>query len=160
MRDEIGRIDRDLPVLEVSAMDGVIADTLWRPRLAAWLLGLFASLAVVLSAAGLYGLLSYSVSQRTHELGLRMALGARKSDVLRLVIGEGMRLVVVGLAVGLAAAFALGRFLASQLYGVKATDPLTFAGVVTLLAGVAFVACCIPARRASKTDPMVALRHE
>jgi putative ABC transport system permease protein len=160
VRDEIGRINRDLPTLEVSAMDGVIAGTLWRPRLAAWLLGLFASLAVVLSAAGLYGVLSYSVSQRTHELGLRMALGAGTGDVLRLVIGEGMRLVVVGLAAGLMAAFALSRFLANQLYGVKATDPLTFVGVAILLAGVAFVACYVPARRAAKTDPMVALRHE
>lgn len=160
VRDEIGRIDRDLPMLEVSAMGGVIADTLWRPRLAAWLLGLFASLAVALASAGLYGVLSYSVSQRTQELGLRMALGARQSDVLRLVIGEGMRLVAVGLAAGLAAAFALSRFVASQLYGVKATDPSTFVGVALLLACVALLACWLPARRAAKTDPMVSLRHE
>jgi predicted permease len=160
VRDEIGRIDRDLPALEVSAMDGVIADTLWRPRLAAWLLGLFASLAVALAAAGLYGVLSYSVSQRTQELCLRMALGARQSDVLRLVIGEGMRLVVVGMAVGLAAAFALSRFVASQLYGVKATDPLTLGSVALLLACVALLACWLPARRAAKTDPMASLRHD
>jgi len=160
VRDEIGRIDRDLPMLEVSAMDGVIADTLWRPRLAAWLLGLFASLAVALASAGLYGVLSYSVSQRTQELGLRMALGAQGRDVLRLVIGEGMRLVVIGLAAGLAAAFALSRFVASQLYGVKATDPLTFVGVALLLACVALLACWLPARRAAKTDPMASLRHE
>jgi putative ABC transport system permease protein len=160
VREEIGRIDRDLPVLDVSAMDGVIADTLWRPRLAAWLLGLFASLAVALSAAGLYGVLSYSVSQRTQELGLRMALGAQGRDVLLLVIGEGMRLVVIGLAVGLAAAFALSRFVASQLYGVKATDPLTFGGVALSLACVALLACWLPARRAAKTDPMASLRHD
>jgi len=138
----------------------VIADTSWRPRLAALLLGLFASLAVALATAGLYGLLSYSVSQRTQELGLRVALGARQNDVLLLVIGEGMRLVVIGLAAGLAAAFALSRSVASQLYGVKATDPLTFGGVALLLACVALLACWLPARRAAKTDPMVSLRHE
>ncbi|MCI0390434.1 MAG: ABC transporter permease, partial [Acidobacteria bacterium] len=159
VRDKIGKIDRDLPVQEMSSMDGVIADTLWRARLAAWLLGLFAALAVALAAAGLYGVLSYSVSQRTQELGLRMALGARKSDVLRLVIGEGMRLVVIGLAVGLTAAAVFGRLLASQLYGVKANDPPTFVAVSLLLVCVAFVACFIPARRAAKTDPIIALRR-
>jgi putative ABC transport system permease protein len=159
VREEIGRIDRDLPVSEMKAMEGVIADTLWRPRLAAWLLGLFASLAVALAAAGLYGLLSYSVSQRTQEIGLRMALGAQSRDVLRLVIGEGMRLVGIGLAVGLAATFALSRLVASQLYGVNATDPLTFGGMALLLACVALLACWLPARRAAKTDPMTALRR-
>jgi ABC-type antimicrobial peptide transport system permease subunit len=143
----------------MKAMEGVIADTLWRPRLAAWLLGLFASLAVALAAAGLYGLLSYSVSQRTQEIGLRMALGAQSRDVLRLVIGEGMRLVGIGLAVGLAATFALSRLVASQLYGVNATDPLTFGGMALLLACVALLACWLPARRAAKTDPMTALRR-
>jgi putative ABC transport system permease protein len=160
VREEIGKIDRDLPVQEMSSMDGVIANTLWRARLAAWLFGLFAALTVALAAAGLYGVLSYSVGQRTQELGLRMALGARGSDVLRLVIGEGMRLVVIGLAVGLTAAAMFSRLLASQLYGVKATDALTFAGVSLLLAVVALFACYIPARRAAKTDPMVALRQE
>lgn len=160
VRAEIAQLDRELPVQEVSAMDGVIAGTLWRARLAAWLLGLFAALAVVLAAAGLYGVLSYSVSQRTQELGLRMALGAAPGRVLRLVIGEGMRVVMVGLLLGMVASLALSRFVASQLYVVTATDPLTFAGVALLLAGVAFIACCVPARRASKTDPMVALRHE
>jgi putative ABC transport system permease protein len=160
VREEIGRIDRDLPVLDVSAMEGVIADTLWRPRLAAWLLGLFAALAVILAAAGLYGVMSYSVSQRTQELGLRMALGAEGRDVLRLVIGEGMRVVIVGLAAGLVAALALSRLITSQLYGVAATDPATFAGVTALLVIVALIACFIPARRASKVDPMIALRAE
>jgi putative ABC transport system permease protein len=160
VREEIGRIDRDLPVLDVSAMEGVIADTLWRPRLAAWLLGLFAALAVTLAAAGLYGVMSYSVSQRTQELGLRMALGAQCRDVLRLVIGEGMRVVIAGIAAGLVAALALNRFITSQLYGVAATDPVTFAGVTALLVIVALIACFIPARHAARTDPMVALRTE
>jgi putative ABC transport system permease protein len=160
VREEIGRIDRDLPALDVSAMEGVIADTLWRPRLAAWLLGLFAALAVILAAAGLYGVMSYSVSRRTQELGLRMALGAQASDVARLVIGEGMRVVIAGLAAGLVAALALNCFIASQLYGVAATDPATLAGVTALLVIVALIACFIPARRAARTDPMVALRTE
>jgi putative ABC transport system permease protein len=160
VRDAIGQVDRDLPVLEVSTMEGLIADSLWRPRLAAWLLGLFAALALLLAVAGLYGVLSYSVSQRTQELGLRLALGAGTWQVLRLVIGEGMRLVVLGLALGLIATLALKQIITSQLYGVKATDPVTFLGVVLLLAGVAFIACYVPARRAAKTDPMSALRHE
>jgi putative ABC transport system permease protein len=160
VREEIGKIDRDLPVLEMSTMDEVITGTLWRARLAAWLLGLFAALALVLAAAGLYGVLSYSVSQRTQELGLRMALGAAPERVLRMVIGEGMRVVSVGLFIGLATSLALGRFVTSQLYGVKATDPLTFVSAALLLAGIAFIACYVPARRASKTDPMVALRTE
>jgi putative ABC transport system permease protein len=160
VREEIGRIDRDLPVSELKPMEGVIGETLWRQRLSASLLGLFAALALALAAAGLYGVLSYSVSQRTQEIGLRMALGAQGRDVLRLLIGEGMRLVIIGLVVGLAAAFTLSRFVASQLYGVKATDPLTFGGVALLLASVALLACWLPARRAAKTDPMEALHHE
>jgi putative ABC transport system permease protein len=160
VRKEIGKIDSDLPVLEVSSMDGVIAVTLWRARLAAWLLGLFAALAVVLAAAGLYGVLSYSVSQRTQELGLRIALGATPGQVLRLVIGEGMRVVSVGLVLGSATSIALSGFVASQLYSVKASDPLTYAGVALLLIAVALLACFIPARRAAKVDPIVALRTE
>ncbi len=141
-------------------MEDVIADTLWRPRLSAWLLGLFAALAAVLAAAGLYGVMSYTVYQRTQEIGLRMALGAEAGDVLRMVIGEGFKLMGAGLALGLASAFALNRFIASQLFGVTATDPLTYAGVALLLAMVAMVACYFPARRAARVDPMVALRRE
>jgi putative ABC transport system permease protein len=141
-------------------MEGVIADTLWRARLSAWLLGLFAALAAALAAAGLYGVMSYSVNQRTQEIGLRMALGAASGDVLRMVIAEGFKLTVVGLGLGLAAAFALNRLIASQLFGVTATDPLTYGGVAMLLAMVSIVACYIPARRAARVDPMVALRCE
>ncbi len=160
VREEMGRIDRDIPLRLVRTMEGVIADTLWRARLSAWLLGLFAALAAVLAAAGLYGVMSYSVNQRTQEIGLRMALGASSRDVLRMVIGEGFKLTVVGLGLGLGAAFALSRLIASQLFGVTATDPLTYAGVALLLAMVAMVACYIPARRAARVDPMVALRRE
>jgi putative ABC transport system permease protein len=160
VREEMERIDRDIPLRPGRTMEGVIAETLWRPRLSAWLLGLFAALAAALAAAGLYGVMSYSVNQRTQEIGLRMALGAEGADVIRMVIGEGFKLTVVGLALGLVTAFALSRLIASQLFGVTATDPLTYAGVATLLAMVAMAACYIPARRAARVDPMVALRTE
>jgi putative ABC transport system permease protein len=160
VREEMGRIDGDIPLRLVRTMEGVIADTLWRARLSAWLLGLFAALAAALAAAGLYGVMSYSVNQRTQEIGLRMALGAETGDVMRMVIGEGFKLTVVGLALGLGAAFTLSRLIASQLFGVTATDPLTYGGVAMLLAMVAMVACYIPARRAARVDPMIALRTE
>jgi len=158
--EEMGRIDRDIPLRAVRTMEGVIADTLWRARISAWLLGLFAMLAAGLAAAGLYGVMSYSVNQRTQEIGLRMALGAASHDVTRMVIGEGFKLTVAGLGLGLGAAFALNRLIASQLFGVTATDLLTYGGVAMLLAMVAMVACYIPARRAARVDPMVALRRE
>jgi putative ABC transport system permease protein len=160
VREEMGQIDRDIPLRAVRTMEGVIADTLWRARISAWLLGLFAALAAALAAAGLYGVMSYSVNQRTQEIGLRMALGAASRDVLRMVIAEGFKLTVVGLGLGLAAAFALNRLIASQLFGVTGTDPLTYGGVAMLLAMVAMVACYIPARRAARVDPMIALRRE
>jgi putative ABC transport system permease protein len=160
VREEVNRVDRDVPLLAPREMDGVIADTLWRARLSAWLLGLFGALAAALAAAGLYGVISYSVSQRTQELGLRMALGADRGRILRMVIGEGFKLVGVGLALGLLAALALNHLIASQLFGVTPTDPLTYAGVGLLLSLVALTACYLPAQRAAKTDPMVTLRYE
>jgi putative ABC transport system permease protein len=160
VREEMGRIDRDIPLRSVRTMDGVIADNLWRARLSAWLFGLFAALATALAAAGLYGVMSYSVNQRVREIGLRMALGAEAGDVLRMVIGEGFKLTIVGLTIGLAAAFALSRFIASLLFGVAPNDPPTYVGVALLLAIVALIACYRPARRASKTEPIVALKCE
>jgi putative ABC transport system permease protein len=141
-------------------MDQVITDTLWQPRFNLQLIGLFAGLALVLAAVGLYGVISYSVAQRTHEVGLRMALGAQRRDVIKLVVRQGMALALIGVAAGLLGAFALTRLLGSLLFGVTPTDAVTFVSVVLGLLAVALLACYIPARRATKVDPLVALRYE
>jgi putative ABC transport system permease protein len=124
------------------------------------LLGIFALIALILAAVGIYGVISYSVAQRTQEIGIRIALGARSLDVITLVLRDGMRLVLLGIAIGLAGAFALTRWMSSLLFEISATDPLTFAVIALLVALVALLACIVPARRATKVDPMIALRHE
>jgi putative ABC transport system permease protein len=156
----IHSIDKDLPVSGVRSMEQLLGISMARRRLTMTLLASFAVLALALAAVGIYGVLSYSVRLRTHEIGVRMALGAQRGDVLRLVIGQGMKLVAVSLAIGLGAALALTRVMENLLFGVRATDPPTFVTVSLALALIALAACWIPAWRATKVDPMVALRHE
>jgi putative ABC transport system permease protein len=141
-------------------MEEIISDSISDRKFSMVLLGTFAALALLLSSIGIYGVISYLVGERTHEIGIRMALGAQRKNVLTLVLGEGMKLVVLGAAIGIAAALGLSRLMAGMLYGVSATDPLTFAAVPIVLLGVAILACYIPARRAMRVDPITALRYE
>jgi putative ABC transport system permease protein len=160
VRQKLRELDPQLPLATVRTMEEWVSNTAAQPRLNAQLLGIFAAVAVLVAAIGIYGVLAYSVNQRTREIGLRMALGAPRSGVLRLVIGEGMRVGLAGIAVGVAAALAVSRLLSTLLFGVRAQDPATFAGVAILLALVALAACVFPAQRASRVDPLVALRDE
>ena len=154
------RIDRSLPIGDMATLDEVIANTLWQPRFNLMLVGIFAVVGLLLATIGIYGVVSYSVSERTNEIGIRMALGAQARDVLRLVIGQGMKLAVIGVAIGLTAALVLTRLIEKLLFGVSSTDPATFVSIALLLTGVALLACYVPARRATKVDPLVALRYE
>jgi putative ABC transport system permease protein len=157
---EITSMDKELPVYNVKTLDDYLAASVAAPRFNTTLLTIFAAVALVLTIVGLYGVMSYSVAQRTNEIGIRMALGAQTRDVLSLVVKQGFKLVLIGLVIGLVGAFALMRVISSLLFGVTTKDPLTFAAVAGLLAVVALLACYLPARRASRVDPMVALRYE
>ncbi|PYS88844.1 MAG: hypothetical protein DMF64_19445 [Acidobacteria bacterium] len=160
IRNAVLEIDKDQPISQVQPMTQIVASAVSSQKFATWLLAIFATVALLLAALGLYGVMAYSVTQRTHEIGIRIALGAAQRDVLQLIVGHGMRLTLIGVAIGLVGSFVITRLMKSLLYGVSAADPFTYGGVALLLALVALVACLIPARRAMKVDPMVALRYE
>jgi len=160
VREEVRRLDKDLPPYDVKTMNDLIYESLARERFTTVLLAIFAGLAMTLALVGIYGVMSYSVSQRTQEIGIRMALGAQRRDIFRQVVGRAMSLAGVGVAVGLASAFVLTRLMAALLYNVSTTDPLVFGLIALLLSAVSFVASYVPARRATKVDAMVALRYE
>ena len=160
VRTVIRNLDSEVTIQDVTTLERSIGNSLAPRRFNLWLIGLFAALSLILAAVGLYGVMSYAVSQRTREIGIRMALGARSGDAFKLIVGQGMALTAIGLTVGLAASFALTRVMVSLLFGVSATDSLTFAAMAGLLAVVALAACYIPARRATRVDPVVALRYE
>jgi putative ABC transport system permease protein len=160
VRNAVREIDPDQPVIQVRTMENVISESIWRQHFTASMLAAFAAVALLLSAVGIYGVLSYSVSRRRHEIGVRAALGATERDILRMVVGEGLFLALIGVPAGIVAALGLTRLMASLLYGIRPRDPLTFAALSLLITAVAVLASYIPARRATKVDPVVALRYE
>jgi putative ABC transport system permease protein len=157
---DVAAMDADLPLFGVKTMEEYMSASVAAPRFNTTLLSIFAAVALVLTIVGLYGVMSYSVAQRTNEIGIRLALGAQGRDVLLMIVRQGSKLILIGLAIGLLGAFALTRLVESLLFGVKAKDPLTFAAVAIVLAVVALLACYVPAWRATKVDPMEALRCE
>jgi putative ABC transport system permease protein len=160
IRNAIWSVDKDQPVSNINAMDEVVSRAVARQRFSMLLLAIFAGLALVLAAVGIYGVMSYSVAQQTRDIGIRMALGAQRSDVLKMTVMQGLKLVALGLVIGMAAAFMLTRVMASLLFGISATDPLTFVTIAVLLLAVAALASYIPALRATRVDPMIALRYQ
>jgi ABC-type antimicrobial peptide transport system permease subunit len=157
---QVWAIDKDLPVTNVRTYDEIISQSVSERRFQTLLLGLFASLALILAMVGIYGVISYSVSQRTAEIGIRMALGATREGILRMVIGRAMLLVLAGIIIGGAGAFALSKYLKTLLFEVRPSDPWTYLSIAILLGVVALTASMVPARRATRVDPMIALRYE
>jgi putative ABC transport system permease protein len=160
VRNVIWSVDKDQPVSEIRTMSDIVSQAVARQRFSMLLLGLFAGLALLLAAVGIYGVMSYSVVQRTREIGIRMALGAQKRDVLGMTLRHGLQLVAIGVVIGIAGAVGLTRLMASLLFGVSATDPGTFAAITIILAVVALLASYIPAMRSMKVDPVIALRYQ
>ena len=160
MKDAVRAVDPGLAVARIKVMSDLVSASLAPRRFVVTLLGIFAGLALLMAVIGLYGVISYSVGQRTQEIGIRVALGAQKSEVLKLVVGQGMQLAGVGLAIGLVASLAFSRLLRSQIYHVSVIDPLTFLVTALILVAAGALACYIPARRAMRVDPMIALRYE
>jgi putative ABC transport system permease protein len=153
-------VDRNAAIVWMKSMEQIIDESLWQRRLWGTLFAAFAALALILAAVGIYGVMSYLVTQRTREIGIRMALGARRAAVVSMVLRHGMGLVLVGVAAGMGAAFAMARVIRGMLFGISASDPLTFVMVPLFLAAVALAACYVPARRAAGVDPLIALRQE
>jgi putative ABC transport system permease protein len=160
VRHEVETIDPNVPVHSISSMDQIIARSVADRRFALELLGVFAMVALLLAAVGIYGVMSYSFSQRTHEVGIRVALGAQRLDILRMAFSEGMRIVLIGLVSGLVGAAVMTRVFRSMLFGVGPADPITFLSVSAILAGVALFACYFPAQRVTRVNPLIALREE
>jgi putative ABC transport system permease protein len=159
-RSQVHALDQDLPVFDIRPMEQIVADAAGQPRFQTVSLSLFGAVALLLAAIGIYGVMAYIVTQRTHEIGVRMALGARTRDMLRQVLGQGLKLVLIGATLGLAGAFVAARALENMLFGISPADPLTFVSVTVFLALVALAACWVPTWRATKVDPLVALRRK
>jgi len=159
-REQVKAVDTDQPIYNIRSMNEIRAESVAPERLNLTLLSIFAGIALVLAIVGIYGVMSYSVTQRTHEIGIRMAIGAQPRDVFSMVMRQGMILALIGVAFGLVGAFGLTRLMATMLFDIKPTDPATFAFIAILLTGVALLACYIPGRRATKVDPVVSLRYE
>ena len=160
VRALVGELDKDQPIAKLRPMEKVLGASIAQPRFRTLLLGIFGAMAVLLAAVGLYGVLAYTVAQRTHEIGIRMALGAQMGNVLALILRNGMAMALIGIGIGLAGALMLTRVLSGFLYQLEATDPITFVAVSLLLAGIAFLGCWLPAWRAARVNPMEALRYE
>jgi ABC-type antimicrobial peptide transport system permease subunit len=160
VKQALWKVDPEQSVFDIQTMEQRVLNTIWQQRLAGVVFALFAGLALALAAVGIYGVMSYAVLQRTREIGVRMALGAQVPEVLKMVLGEGLKLTLIGVAIGLIVAIAMAQLMKGLLYGVDPIDPLTFVGAPALLAATATIACWIPARRAAKTDPIVSLRVE